>query len=130
MAPPSYKLYTPEASFRAFATLIAAEFNGIDVEVVVPDDLAAAVAKSPIGKLPLLECQTDANESPTIIFSSHSMARYMAGVRRDTGLLGNGSAEAAAAVDAWMDYCAHNIELPACIWWYPVAGYMPSSQPA
>ena len=120
---PTYKLYAPEASFRAFATLIAAEYNGIDVQVST--DLSAA-AKSPVGKLPLLELPDSNND---VIFSSHAAARYMASIRRDTGLTGQSLAQA-AAIDAWMDFAAQDLELPACVWFYPVAGYMPFSQPA
>lgn len=116
MAPPVYKLYAPEASFRAFATLIAAEYNGI--QMTVDTDLSNA-SKSPIGKLPLLE-----TPSGTVVFSSHAMARFVAGLRPDTGLLGHQLHEG-AAIDAWMDWASHDLELPACVWFYPVAGYMP-----
>ena len=119
---PSYTFYAPEASFRAVATLIAAEYKEIDV--TVSTDLTAAT-KSPVGKLPLLEIDATGE----IIFSSHAAARYMASVRRDTGLLGRSPVEA-AAVDAWMDFAAQDLELPACVWFYPLAGYMPFSQPA
>jgi elongation factor 1-gamma len=112
----SYTLHAPEASFRAFSTLISAEYNG--VTVAVNTDLKAA-SKSPVGKLPILELSNGA-----IIFSSQAAARYMAGVRRDTGLTGNNMTES-AAIDAWMDWAGQDLELPACVWFYPVAGYMP-----
>lgn len=112
----TYKLHTPEASFRAFATLIAAEYNGVDVEIST--DLAAA-SKSPVGKLPLLELPDG-----SAIFSSHAMARYIAGIRRDTGLMGSTISET-ASIDSWMDWAAQDLELPSCVWFYPVAGYMP-----
>lgn len=115
--PPSYTLYTPEASFRAFATLIAAEYNGVIVDVVT--NATAEDAKSPVGKLPVLE--TPSGEK---IFSSYAAARFVAGLRRDTGLTGNSLAEA-ASIDAWMDWTAQEVELPACVWFYPVAGYTP-----
>jgi glutathione S-transferase len=118
---PTYKLHAPEASFRAFATLIAAEYNGVSVDVST--DLAAA-SKSPVGKLPLLELP-DGN----VIFSSHAMARFVAGLRRDTGLMGDTLAET-AAVDAWMDWAAQDLELPSTVWFYPVAGYIPFNQAA
>lgn len=119
---PIYKLHAPEASFRAFATLIAAEYNGITVDVST--DLRAA-AQSPVGKLPLLELPgTD-----QVIFSSHAAARFVASLRRDTGLTGTTLADT-AAIDAWMDFAAHALELPACVWFYPVAGYMPFSESA
>ena len=117
---PSYKLYTPEASFRAFATLIAAEYNGVSVETIT--DVSAASTKSPVGKLPVLE--TPKGEC---IFSSQAAARFVAGIRHDTGLTGETCTDA-ACVDAWMDWAAADLELPACVWFYPVAGYMPFNQ--
>lgn len=118
---PTYKLYAPEASFRAFSTLIAAEYNGVSIDVST--DLSSA-SKSPVGKLPLLELQ----DSSTI-FTSQAIARFIGGLRRDSGLLGDTLTEA-AAVDAWMDWAAQDVELPACVWFYPVAGYMPFNQAA
>lgn len=115
--PPSYTLYTPEASFRAFATLIAAEYNAVVVDVVT--DVTAEDAKSPVGKLPVLE--TPSGEK---IFSCYAAARFIAGLRRDTGLTGSSPAEA-ALIDGWMDWASQELELPACVWFYPVAGYMP-----
>lgn len=119
--PMSYTLHAPESSFRAFATLIAAEYNGVAINVST--DLSAA-SKSPTGKLPILE--TPKGE---ILFSSHSMARYVGGLRRDTGLTGN-SFEETASVNVWMDWASQELELPSCVWFYPVAGYMPFSQKA
>ncbi|KAL7558603.1 hypothetical protein ACA910_000937 [Epithemia clementina (nom. ined.)] len=118
---PTYKLYAPEASFRAFSTLIAAEYNGVSIDVST--DLAAA-SKSPVGKLPLLELPDGST-----IFSSHAMARFIAGIRRDTGLIGATLTET-AAIDAWMDWAAQDLELPSCVWFYPVAGYMPFNSAA
>lgn len=115
--PPAYKLYAPEASFRAFATLIAAEYNGIDIEV---DTNLEAASLSPVGKLPILQVV----KTGEIIFSSSAASRFVAGLRRDTGLVGNNLQES-AAIDAWMDWASQDLELPACIWFYPVAGYMP-----
>jgi elongation factor 1-gamma len=114
----SYTLYAPEASFRAFATLIAAEYNGIAVSVNT--DVTNA-NKSPVGKLPILENSTN---NAVIAFSSQASARYVASLRRDSGLLGNSLLET-ASIDAWIDWCAADVELPACVWFYPVAGYMP-----
>ena len=121
MPAPTYTLYAPEASFRAFAVLIAAEYNGVAVRV--DTDLANA-SKSPVGKLPLLQLPDGST-----IFSSHAMAKFVAGLRRDTGLLG-GSLQEAAAIDAWLDWAAQDVELPACVWFYPAAGYMPFNEEA
>lgn len=113
---PTYKLHAPEASFRAFATLISAEYNGVSIDVST--DLAAA-SQSPVGKLPLL-----ALPDGQVIFSSHAICRFVAGLRRDSGLTGTTLTEA-AAIDAWMDWAAQDLELPSTVWFYPVAGYMP-----
>lgn len=117
MAPPSYILYTPAGSFRAFAPLIAAECNDIDVIVETEGVETAAKAKSPTGKAPLLETPKG------VIFSSAAIARYIGGLRTDTGLLGN-SFQERAAVDNWIDWSSAEVELPACVLFYPVAGYM------
>ena len=115
----TYKLHAPEASFRAFAALIAAEYNGIEVDIST--DLAAA-SLSPTGKLPLLEVSNKAGATSRI-FSSQAIARYLAGIRRDTGLVGGTFAEQ-ASVDMWVDFSAQDLELPACIWFYPVSRSM------
>jgi elongation factor 1-gamma len=119
----SYKLYAPEASFRAFSILIAAEYNGVSIDVST--DLGAASTKSPVGKLPVLECSRQ--NGSDCIFSSAAAARFVAGLRRDTGLTGQTVVEG-ACIDAWMDWAAQDLELPACVWFYPVAGYMPFNQ--
>ena len=113
----SYTLHAPAGSFRAFKILIAAEYNGINIKI--PEfDATKAIIISPTGKAPVL--QTPSGQS---IFESHSIARYIARMKRDTGLLGSGLIEE-ANIDSWCDFCANSIELPACVWWYPVVGYM------
>eukprot|EP00549_Striatella_unipunctata_P011610 CAMPEP_0118695642 /NCGR_PEP_ID=MMETSP0800-20121206/13320_1 /TAXON_ID=210618 ORGANISM="Striatella unipunctata, Strain CCMP2910" /NCGR_SAMPLE_ID=MMETSP0800 /ASSEMBLY_ACC=CAM_ASM_000638 /LENGTH=414 /DNA_ID=CAMNT_0006594497 /DNA_START=56 /DNA_END=1300 /DNA_ORIENTATION=+ len=114
-----YTLHAPAAAFRAFKILIAAEYNSIDIEIA---DFDAAKVKtlSPSGKAPILE-----TPSGTVLFESNAIARYVAKLRRDTHLMGNGSVYEEATVDSWVDFCANQIELPATVWFYPVAGYMP-----
>ena len=112
----TYTLHAPEASFRAFAALIAAEYSGVELDIQT--DLAAA-SKSPTGKLPLLEV-TKRNGSTTCIFSAQAIARYVASIRSDTGLYSGNGLAAQAAIDAWVDFSAQDLELPSCIWFYPV----------
>ena len=115
----SYTLYTPAGSFRAFPALIAAEYNGIDVQVA-PDFGPEKVKQlSPTGKAPVLVF----GEEQSVIFSSHAIARYLAGLRRDTGLTGRTLIEQ-AEVDAWMDFAQTELELPVCVWLYPVSIYI------
>ncbi|GMI40423.1 hypothetical protein TeGR_g9295 [Tetraparma gracilis] len=108
-------LYTFPGNFRAFKALIAAEYNGLEVETADFD--AAAAALSPLGKAPVL--QTPAG----VVFESNAIARYLAKARRDTELSGSSFLEQ-AQVDSWVDFSAHEIELPASVWTYPVLGYM------
>ena len=123
----SQTLYATPGSFRAFKVLIAAEYNGIAIDV--PEFAAGAnqtpefLAKSPFGRAPCLEtpqgCVTESN----------AIARYVAGLRTDTELLG-GSFMEKALVDSWMEFCSHDLEMPATIWFYPVIGLLPYNQEA
>jgi len=114
----SYTLHTPAGNFRAFKALIAAEYNGITVDA--PEFSAENVAAlSPSKKAPILVTPTG-----SVIFESNAIARYLAKVRRDTGLAGENALEE-ASIDAWVEWSANELELPCCVWFYPVAGYMP-----
>ena len=104
--------------------MICAEYNGINVQVVTSNLQDAVAMKSPTGKAPFLE-----TPNGQIIFSSHSIARYFAGIRRDTALLGR-SYQEENSVNMWVDWCLQELELPACILFYPVAGYMTTNKEA
>jgi elongation factor 1-gamma len=118
----SYTLHTPAGNFRAFKILIAAEYNSIPIDI--PEfDASKTTSLSPTGKAPVLE-----TPSGEVLFESTSIARFIARLRRDTGLTGDGSIAQEAAVDQWCDFATNKLELPACVWWYPVAGYMPFQQ--
>lgn len=115
-------MHTPAGSSLAFPALIAAEYNGISVTIAEDFDAAKVASMSPSGKAPVLE-----TPSGQTLFSSHAIARFLAGVRRDTGLQGVSLVDS-AAVDGWMDFCAQELDLPSCVWTYPVLGYMPFNQ--
>jgi len=117
------ELFTYPGNFRAFKTLIAAEYVG--VEVVVPEfdmektaKTPAFLAMSPTGKVPVLKTPQGA------IFESNAIARYVARLRKDTELYGRTFYES-ALIDSWIDFCAHELELPCTMWVYPIIGYMP-----
>jgi elongation factor 1-gamma len=133
MPAPSYTLHTPAGSFRAFSALIAAEYNGVNV-TVADWDAASVASMSPTGKAPVLVVAAAAaavggGQPQQTIFSSHAIARYIASIRRDSGLTGSSLMEQ-ASVDAWMDFASTELELPACVWFYPTAGYMPFQKAA
>lgn len=102
---------------------MAALYNGVDIQVV-DVDLAKkgkdVAAKSPAGKVPVLETPQGA------LFESNAIARYVARLRRDTELYGATFFES-GLVDAWVDFAANELELPATLWVYPVFGYLPAN---
>jgi elongation factor 1-gamma len=78
----------------------------------------AFLAMSPTGKVPVLKTPQGA------IFESNAIARYVARLRKDTELYGRTFYES-ALIDSWIDFCAHELELPCTMWVYPIIGYMP-----
>lgn len=118
----SYTLHAPQGSFRAFKALIAAEYNGINVEVA-EFDADTVKSLSPTGKAPILETPGG------VLFESNAIARFLAKIRRDTGLAGNGVYDE-AVIDSWVDFTANELELPATVWVYPALGYMPFQKDA
>jgi elongation factor 1-gamma len=118
------KLYTYQGNFRAFKALIAAQYNNVDIEVEqnfemsVDNRTPEFLAKSPLGKVPVLE--TDQGS----LFESNAIARYIARIRRDTELYGKTFFES-GLIDSWVDFCSHELELPIVLWLYPVLNYMP-----
>jgi len=160
-----YKLYVPslKSSFRGFAPVVVATYNGVNVQVVdvfgggsgdgkseYGDDddggggivsgsdnklIEKAVRLSPTGKLPVLEVSAATAapgcEQGRVLFGTIAIARFLATLRTDRvdRLLGASSKER-VSVDAWIDFAAQRLELPSCVWWYPVAGYTPYNERA
>jgi elongation factor 1-gamma len=119
----SLTLYTDQGNFRAFKALIAAEYNSVTINIpdfkISQDNLTPEFKKkSPLGKVPVLETPSGS------IFESNAIARYIARMRRDSELYGVSFFES-GQIDSWIDFCSHDIELPATIWFYPVLGFMP-----
>ena len=116
-------LYTYPGNFRAFKILIAAEYNGVAIDVpafeMMKDNQTPEFrAMSPMGKVPVLKTPQGA------LFESNAIARYVARMRRDTELYGVSFFES-GQVDSWIDFSTHELELAATMWLYPVIGYMP-----
>jgi elongation factor 1-gamma len=118
----SLKLHTYPGNFRAFKALIAAEYNGVSVEVPafrmgIDNKKPEFKAVSPLGKVPVLETADGS------IFESNAIARYVARMRADTELLG-ASFFNQAQVDSWIDFCTNELEVPMGMWIFPVLGFM------
>lgn len=106
--------------------MIAAQYNGVKVErpafkMGEDNTKPEFLAKSPLGKVPLLET------AEGCISESSAIARYIARLRRDTELFGRSFFES-GQVDAWVDFCSTDVELAVTMWIYPILGYMPYSE--
>lgn len=112
----SLTLYDFKGNFRGFKALIAAEYAG--VSVTVSDFTDSARALSPLGKAPVLSTPLGS------VFESNAIARHISRLNASSELLGS-SFQSSSQVDSWVDFAAHELELPACMWVYPVMGHMP-----
>lgn len=114
------KLYTYPGNPRAIKALVAAEFNGVNVEVPAFDMATIKskefLAKNPLGKVPVLETAEGS------IFESNAIARYIARLRADTYLYGKTFFES-AQVDSWIDFSTNELEVAVNTWLYPILGY-------
>lgn len=124
----SNTLFVEAGNFRAFKILIAAEYNGVSINIPAftaneSNKTPEFLKISPMGKVPAMQTPQGG------LCESNAIARYVARMRQDTGLMGATFFES-AQVDQWIDFCAHNIELPACIWFYPILGYMEANAAA
>lgn len=113
----AYKLHSEEGNFRSFKALIAAEYCGVNVEVVVA---TAPPKDAPFKKLPVLEVV----DSSSKICNSNAIARFIGKLNAGSELLGATVLDS-AKVDQWMSFCETDIELPATLWFYPVLGFIP-----
>ncbi|KAL8009663.1 putative elongation factor 1B gamma, S-crystallin, Thioredoxin-like superfamily [Plasmopara halstedii] len=114
------KLFTYPGNYRAFKVLIAAEYNGINIELpefdMAKDTKSSAFkSKTPIGKVPLLETEEGC------IFESGAIARYIARLRPDLGLYGKTFFES-GQIDGWIDFSAFELEVPLEVWVHPILG--------
>jgi elongation factor 1-gamma len=124
----AYKIYSYAKNNRAYKSLIAAKYGGVDVEVVanfnfgVDNKTPEFLKKFPVGKVPAL----DTPDGP--LFESNAMARHIARVGK-AKLFGNSPYEA-SLVDQWIDFSVGEIDLPASAWLYPIMGFIPNNPEA
>mmetsp|Transcript_64243 Transcript_64243/g.73975 ORF Transcript_64243/g.73975 Transcript_64243/m.73975 type:complete len:221 (+) Transcript_64243:122-784(+) len=125
MATPSYTLYSPSGSFLAFAPLIVAEYSGVTVRVVKKGIEQYITLKSPTLKAPILE-----THQGEVIYSCRAIAKFIAGLRQDTCLIGIGSLQQMATIEDWINWTEQEIELPATIAYYMVMRILPFKEEA
>ena len=117
-------LYTYPGNTQAIQTLIAAEYNQVDVqtppfEMGTDNKTPDFVKKQPLEKVPLLDTPHGTINEPNAI------ARYVARLRPDTELLGRTFFEQ-AIVDQWIEFAKAELELPVGMWIYPILGFIES----
>ncbi|KAI3861020.1 hypothetical protein MKX03_026689 [Papaver bracteatum] len=117
-------LYGPLPNKNAFKALIAAEYSGVEVEVVkdfewgVTNKSPEFLKMNPIGKIPVLETP----DGP--VFESNAIARYVARLKEGNPLLGSSLIES-GHVEQWIDFSSLEVDSNLSRWMYPRLGYMP-----
>lgn len=124
----SLKIFTYPNSYRVQKSLIAAQYVGVDIEcpkfeLGKDNKTEEFKKKNPLQKVPVLETPQGN------IFESNAIARYVARLRTDAGLLGGSSIEQ-AQVDQWIDFSQNEFEPARAAWLYQVLGYIPVNQKA
>ena len=119
------KMHTYAGNTHALQSLIIARYNGIEIEVPAfemgkDNKSPAFLAKSPMGKVPVLET------AEGCICEAAAIARYVARVRPDTNMYG-GSFFEAGLVDQWIEFAKNELDLPVGMWIYPILGFIASN---
>ncbi|KAL0911391.1 hypothetical protein M5K25_019528 [Dendrobium thyrsiflorum] len=106
---------------NAFKTLIAAEYSGIEVELVknfqmgVSNKSPEFLKMNPIGKVPVLETP----DGP--VFESNAIARYVTRLKADNPLYGSSLIEY-AQIEQWIDFSTNEIDTNVNRWLFPRLG--------
>ncbi|CAL9042778.1 unnamed protein product [Musa banksii] len=117
-------LHAGDTNKNGFKALIAAEYSGIQVELVknfvmgVSNKTPEFLKMNPIGKVPVLETP----DGP--VFESNAIARYVTRLKADNPLYGCSLIEY-AHIEQWIDYASMEIDANLARWLYPRLGYMP-----
>jgi len=125
----SLKIYTYPNSYRVQKALICAQYNSVDIELpkfeIGKDNKTDTFkAKNPLQKVPVLELPNGQT-----LFESNAIARYVARLRNDTGLLGFTAVEQ-GKVDQWIDFSQNELEPCRAVWLYQVLGVVGSNPKA
>jgi len=117
------RLWTFAGNPRANKALIAARYNDVDITIPQPFQMGVDnqspefLALNPLGKVPVLETPEGG------IFESNAIARYVAGLKADTTLLGATYFES-GQVSQWMEFATTHLDLPVSNWVYQIIGWM------
>lgn len=125
-------LHATSTNKNAFKALIAAEYTGVEVELVKDFEMGVSnktpefLEMNPIGKVPVLETP----DGP--IFESNAIARYVARLK-DASVLYGSSPYETAQIEQWIDFASLEIDASILRWFIPRAGfavYLPPAEEA
>ncbi|KAI9277710.1 hypothetical protein BC943DRAFT_364204 [Umbelopsis sp. AD052] len=125
---PIGKIYSYPNNPRVAKALIAARYNGLEVEVPefsmesfkTPENLK----KFPLGKVPAFE-----GADGLKLFESTAIAYYLATYKENTDLLGATAAER-ALVQQWVIFSENELSSNLSAWFLPLMGYQPYLKPS
>lgn len=115
-------LYAGNTNKNGFKALIAAEYSGVNIELVKNFEMGVSnktpefLKMNPIGKVPVLETPDGA------IFESNAIARYVARLKADNPLLGSSLIDY-AHVEQWIDFATLEIDTNILRWFIPRIGF-------
>jgi elongation factor 1-gamma len=125
-------LHATSTNKNAFKALIAAEYTGVEVELVKDFEMGVSnktpefLEMNPIGKVPVLETP----DGP--IFESNAIARYVARLK-DASVLYGSSPYETAQIEQWIDFASLEIDASILRWFIPRLGfavYLPPAEEA
>ncbi|KAG8075455.1 hypothetical protein GUJ93_ZPchr0006g41205 [Zizania palustris] len=117
-------LHSGSGNKNAFKALIAAEYNGVKIELTKNFEMGVSnktpefLKMNPLGKIPVLETPDGA------VFESNAIARYVARLKDNSSLCGSSLIEY-AHIEQWTDFSATEVDAHIARWLYPRLGYGP-----
>ncbi|XP_059452361.1 elongation factor 1-gamma-like [Corylus avellana] len=125
-------LHAGNTNKNAYKALIAAEYSGVNIELVKNFEMGVSnktpefQKMNPIGKVPVLETP----DGP--VFESNAIARYVTRLKADNPLFGSSLIEC-AHIEQWIDFASLEIDANILRWFIPRAGfavYLPPAEEA
>ncbi|KAF1882501.1 hypothetical protein Lal_00039149 [Lupinus albus] len=121
-------LHAASTNKNTYKALIAAEYNGVQVQLAPNFEMGVSnktpqfLKLNPLGKVPVLETP----DGP--VFESNAIARYVARLKGDNSLLGSSLIEQ-AQVDQWIDFSSLEIDSNILKLLLPRVGFAPYLAP-
>ncbi|KAL2895193.1 Elongation factor 1-gamma 2 [Bienertia sinuspersici] len=122
-------LHAGSTNQNASKALIAAEYSGVEVELVKDFEMGVSnktpgfLKMNPIGKVPVLETP----DGP--IFESNAIARYVTRLKADNPLYGSSLIEY-AHIEQWIDFASLEVGSNILRWFVPRIGFAVYLAPA